>query len=319
MDAYHRLTAEQAAWLKTLATDLYHANGHYLTPVRMGRTAEGRKDPRPLMPYTGWREIEQTRDEIASWFTDPALHFNALLARSVDMLVVDTDSPATTEAFAKGIAVDALPPTDWVATTGRGHHYYYTNPDRLVSRSGPGIDVQTTCSRVGETNGKGVFVAGSWHPVRERCYELVDLGRDVKPGVFRAGHMWMLERAGMIAEEVPHTPSTYAPRPGDGDPERYRGLLALPPPQDEPTFFRVATSLLTMFSEAEVLAWAATGAKYDAVQDARKIAGWAGNAGSRPISIGTAIGHYGDRGLYDQRAQDAHRIMKGNSSWPRNR
>lgn len=65
MDAYHRLTAEQAAWLKTLATDLYHANGHYLTPVRMGRTAEGRKDPRPLMPYTGWREIEQTRDDAA--------------------------------------------------------------------------------------------------------------------------------------------------------------------------------------------------------------------------------------------------------------
>ena len=97
------------------------------------------------------------------------------------------------------------------------------------------------------------------------------------------------------------------------------GLLALPPPDDEPTFFKVATSLLTMFSEAEVLAWAATGVKSNPVQDARKIAGWARNAGSGPITIGTAIGHYKDKGLYDQRAQDADRIMKGNSSWTHNR
>ena len=147
---FHPLSPEQAIWLETLATGLYHAAGYYLTPVKVTATPDGRKDPRPLMPYTGWREIGQTPEEIASWFVAP-LYFNTLLARSEDMLVVDTDSPATTKAFAKGIAVGVLPSTDWVTTTGRGHHFYYTNPDRLVSRTGPGHrcpdDVQPRRSR----------------------------------------------------------------------------------------------------------------------------------------------------------------------------
>ena len=302
------LSPEQAAWLKTLATGLYLPHGYFLTPVRMELTPEGKKDPRPLEPYTGWRDRPQKAADIEAMFRALSA-FNALLARSEDMLVVDTDDLKRTGAFAEGIAAGALPTTNWISETGRGYHMYYTNPDGLTSRSGPGIDIQTTISHVGVTNGKGVLTIGSWHPVRKRCYELVDIGSTVSPGVFRAEHMAMLEQLGLIQREPPPRPPT--PRiTGIGDPVRYRGLLALQPPDDEPTFFRIAASLLTVFPSEEVIGWAALGAKHHPTQDRRKIEGWARNASKGAITIGTAIHYYQNSGAYSQRVADAEYHMR---------
>ena len=87
------LGPEQTAWLKTLATDLYLPQGYFLTPARMALTPDGKKDPRPLFPYTGWRSVTQTLETVEAWFSDLSLPFNGFLARSADMLVLDTDSP----------------------------------------------------------------------------------------------------------------------------------------------------------------------------------------------------------------------------------
>jgi len=305
MNAYTPLTKEQAAWLKTVAVHLYHRQGYYLTPVRNALTDEGRKDPRPLCAYTGWRDDVQTEDMVERWFSVFPVRFNALLARARDMLVVDTDSDDSTRRFAELVTLRRVPATMWVVTSGRGSHFYYRNPDGLHSRSGSKIDILTTASRSGEeTNGKGIMVAGSWHPVTRRVYELVDLGGDFEPSTFSGEHMEALESAGLIAPEKPPRPTAHL-RANDCDPERYRGMLSLPPPQDEPTFFRIATSLLTVFAPDQVVAWASIGAKYRPAEDRRKIEGWAMNAAKGPIGVGTAIHYYQSAGVYSQRIADA--------------
>lgn len=309
MNAYTPLRREQAAWLRTVAVDLYHPQGYYLTPVRNALTDEGRKDPRPLFAYTGWRDDVQTGDTVEQWFSVFSGRFNALLARAGDMLVVDTDSDDATRRFAELVTLGRVPATRWVVMSGRGAHFYYRNPDGLHSRSGSKIDILTTVSRSGEeTNGKGIMVAGSWHPVSRRVYELVDLGGQIGPAPFRGEHMASLEEAGLIAPEEPTKRSAWVPV-GHSDPERYRGMLSLPPPQDEPTFFRIATSLLTVFASEPVLGWASLGAKYRPAEDQRKIEGWARNAAKGAITIGTAIHHYQSAGVYSQRIADAEYRM----------
>ena len=309
MNACTPLTKEQAAWLKTVAVDLYHRRGYYLTPVRNALTDDGRKDPRPLCPYTGWRNATQTMETLERWFAGFPLPFNALLARGEDMLVVDTDCDDVTRRFAELVTSAKVPATKWAVTSGRGLHFYYSNPDKLHSRSGPGIDIQTTESRFGEeTNGKGIMVAGSWHPVSRRVYELVELGGEVEPAPFLGEHMEALVEAGLIAPEEPPRLTAW-PRTSDREPERYRRMLSLPPPQDEPTFFRIATSLLTVFAPEQVVAWASSGAKYRPAEDRRKIEGWARNAAKGAITIGTAIHHYQGAGGYSQRIADAEYWM----------
>ena len=299
------LSPEQAAWLKTLVTQLYLPHDYYLTPVRMGLTPDGKKDPRPLCPYTGWRSVTQTLETVDVWFSDLPIPFNGFLARAADMLVLDTDSPETTRAIAELIERGKLPATRWVVATGRGYHFYYVNVDALPSRSGPGIDIQTTVSRFDdETNGKGVMVAGSWHPVRKCVYELVDFGAQVEPTEFRHEHMAALEQEGAIEPEKPPRQNVWTSN-HDEDPERFRGMLLLLPPQDEPTFFKVATSLLTVFRPEEVVGWAALGAKYRPVQDRQKIEGWAKKMNRGRITIGTAIHYYQSSGAYSQRLADA--------------
>lgn len=101
------------------------------------------KDKRPAIDWKEYQARHSSREEIESWWQDPALNLAVVAGRISKLIVVDVDPKHGGDESVKQLH---LPPTYVVRTGGNGLHYYYSWPHDVAppNRKGylPGIDIQ---------------------------------------------------------------------------------------------------------------------------------------------------------------------------------